>query len=559
MNVCWFVVDDLMQATRVELVARARSKTASLARKLADIPGFGWMRPERPADFRDILGIPWVSEEWAAPMEQRYLEVSGLPTAPLCGTSGAVQGACASALALVGARLGLEHDGSRWRSSPHRAGVARKHASRAQGPKARRSAQKSARRCGSGRGRAILVVNGRTELSDRIHDLVGRHVERSPNAPALLAPGRATLTYAALERRILDTAGMLRAIGIAPRDRVAIVLPNGPEMAVAFLSVSAIATAAPINSVSPQSEFEAYFNELQVAWLLTSATTDSPVVQAAKARKVQVVRVTIDTDSLAGTFRFADHAGVASLTTASAAGSDTAIVLTTSGTTSRPKIVALTHANLCESAGNIAAGLSLRPADRCLDVMPLFHVHGLVGGLLASLAAGASVICPPGFEAPRFFGWMDQLEPTWYTAVPTMHQAIVARAGAHLDVIARRPLRFIRSSSAALPEAVRLALEQEFNAPVIEAYGMTEASHQIAHNPLPPGRRKPGSVGLPSGAHVAILDAGATPVPQGQIGEIAIRGASVITAYERGGVANEQSFAHGWLKTGDSGFIDEDG
>ncbi len=348
-------------------------------------------------------------------------------------------------------------------------------------------------------------------------------------------------------------------MGVASGDRVALVLPDGPEMAVAFLSVSAIATAAPINPVSSQTEFETYFDELRVRWLLTSAPTDSPVARAANVRSVGVVQLTIDLDSATGLSRFANDGSESPLSTIPATDSDTAIVLTTSGTTSRPKIVALTHANLLESAGNIATGLELGPSDRCLDVMPLFHVHGLIGGLLASLAAGASVICPPGFEAPRFFEWVDDLEPTWYTAVPTMHQAILARAPLHRDVIARRPLRFIRSSSAALPHAVRLALEQELTAPVVEAYGMTEASHQIAQNPLPPGLRKPGSVGRPAGARVAILDAGATPVPQGQIGEIAIRGASVITAYERGGMANEQSFAHGWLKTGDSGFIDEDG
>ncbi len=396
-------------------------------------------------------------------------------------------------------------------------------------------------------------------VSERIDDLIGRHAAAAPEAPALLAPGRVTLSYGGLERARLETAGTLRAIGVGPSDRVAIVVPDGPEMAVAFLSVAAMATAAPLNPVLPQAEFDACFNELQVAWLLTSATMDSPVVLAAKARQVRVVRIAIDTDSPAGTFRCADHAGAAAATTASAAGSETAIVLTTSGTTSRPKVVALTHAHLCASARNIAAGLALGPSDRCLDVMPLFHVHGLVGGLLASLAAGASVICPPGFEAPRFFEWVDVLKPTWYTAVPTMHQAIVARAGAHRDLIERRPLRFIRSSSAALPGAVRLALEQELNAPVIEAYGMTEAAHQIAQNPLPPGQRKPGSVGRPRGSQVAIVDATSTPLPPGQIGEIAIRGASVITAYERGGAANDPSFVDGWLKTGDSGFIDEEG
>ena len=163
-----------------------------------------------------------------------------------------------------------------------------------------------------------------------------------------------------------------------------------------------------------------------------------------------------------------------------------------SGTTARPKLVPLTQANLAASARHIAASLTLTAADRCLNVMPLFHVHGLIAALLSSLAAGGSVICTPGFLAPEFFPWIDAFSPTWYTAVPTIHQGVLARAPEHRDIIARRPLRFLRSSSAPLPPTVMLELEAVFNAPVIEAYGMTEATHQMASNPLPPATRKPG-------------------------------------------------------------------
>jgi thioesterase domain-containing protein/aryl carrier-like protein len=236
-----------------------------------------------------------------------------------------------------------------------------------------------------------------------------------------------------------------------------------------------------------------------------------------------------------------------------------ALVLHTSGTTARPKIVPLTHAKLCLSAENIAATLELSPADRCLNVMPLFHVHGLIGALLASLTAGASVVCAPGFQAPRFLDWLEDMAPTWYTAVPTMHQAIVDRAVARGAVPVRSSLRFIRSSSAALPPPLMARLERTFAVPVTEAYGMTEASHQVASNPLPPRVRKPGSVGLPAGPEVAVLGTGNRVLGANSTGEIAIRGDSVLSGYENNPQANAAAFTDGWFRTGDQGYRDDDG
>ena len=131
-----------------------------------------------------------------------------------------------------------------------------------------------------------------------------------------------------------------------------------------------------------------------------------------------------------------------------------ALVLHTSGTTSRPKIVPLSQRNLVASATHIGRTLRFTPADRGLNIMPLFHIHGLIAGVLAPLSAGSFVFCTPGFNALKFFGWMDEARPTWYTAVPTMHQAILSRAGKNVDVIARHPLRFIRSSSSSMPPQV---------------------------------------------------------------------------------------------------------
>ena len=342
-----------------------------------------------------------------------------------------------------------------------------------------------------------------------------------------------------------------------PGDRVAIVMPDGPEMAVAFLAVSAVATAAPLNPRSTRHEFASSFADLKVQTLLTSESVEAPVVVAAREAGIRVISIVPQT--AAGAFSLKGMTSVQHADVSPPDSGAVALLLKTSGTTSRPKIVPLTHANLYRSAINTAASLGLQPGDCCLDIMPLFHVHGLIGGVLSSLAAGASVICPPGFDAPRFFDWVDELKPTWYTAVPTMHRAILARAGARSEVIARRRLRFTRSSSAALPEAVRASLEATFGVPVIEVYGMTEASHQIAVNPQPPGVRKPGSVGVPTGAFVTVIDRNGQRLGARQTGEIAIRGASVITVYEAAGEDAESAFVDGWLRTGDEGYVDDDG
>ncbi len=218
----------------------------------------------------------------------------------------------------------------------------------------------------------------------------------------------------------------------------------------------------------------------------------------------------------------------------------------------------LTHANIWASADNIAATLELGERDRALNVMPLFHIHGLIAGLSAPLSRGGSVFCTPGFNALKFFAEMEEARPTWYTAVPTMHQAILTRAGHHKEIIARHPLRFIRSSSSSLPPRVIGELEAVFHAPVIESYGMTEATHQMASNPLR-GVRKPGSVGLAAGPEIAVIDEGGRLIGRGATGEVVIRGDSVMAAYENNAKANAEAFVNGWFRTGDQGVIDAQG
>src|SRR5579883_261300 len=279
-----------------------------------------------------------------------------------------------------------------------------------------------------------------------------------------------------------------------------------------------------------------------------------PARAVAAARGIPVVELIAEPGRPAGTFLL-DAPGASP---AFAGPGDAALVLHTSGTTSRPKMVPLSGANLCASAANIAAALALGTSDLCLNVMPLFHIHGLVGAVLSSLSAGGGIFCPPGFIAAEFFGWLAAFRPSWYTAVPTIHRDVIAR-GAQLSAPPEHALRFIRSCSAPMPPTLIADVEGFFGVPVVEAYGMTEASHQIACNPLPPGRRKPGSVGLPAGTQVAVRGDDGRLLPPGETGEIVVQGPGLTAGYADNPEANAAAFADGWFRTGDQGYRDADG
>jgi acyl-CoA synthetase (AMP-forming)/AMP-acid ligase II len=381
----------------------------------------------------------------------------------------------------------------------------------------------------------------------------------SDEAPAIGAPERAALTFGGLRRLMRATVESLNALGIGRGDRVAIVLPNGPEMATAFLSIAGAATTAPLNPAYRAEEFEFYLTDLHAKALVIDAVGNSAAESIAAKLGIPVIRLETVAGAPAGEFRLRGDKIGTTAKPGPATPEDIALVLHTSGTTSRPKIVPLSGANVAASARNIRQTLRLTADDRCLNIMPLFHIHGLIAAVTSSLSAGASVVCTPGFNALKFFQWMDEAKPTWYTAVPTMHQAILARAPRNADSVARAKLRFIRSSSSSLPPQVMTELETTFRAPVIEAYGMTEATHQMASNPLPPAEHKAGSVGLAAGPEIAILSSDGRVLGPDEIGEICIRGENVTAGYENNPKANVEAFAYGWFHTGDQGTKDGEG
>ena len=384
-------------------------------------------------------------------------------------------------------------------------------------------------------------------------DLLGG-AGQAAEAVAIRAPAREPLSYAGLLAQVERTGRSLRGAGVGPDDCAAIVLPNGPAMASAFACIAPWCAVAPLNPAYKVDEFDFYLSDLNATVLIVAAGSETVARDVAARRGLRVVELA--ESEAAGTFVLDVGREVG---TPPSPVDAVALILHTSGTTSRPKMVPLSQANLCASAANIAATLALVPTDVCLNVMPLFHIHGLMAPVLATLASRASVYCTPGFDALRFFGWIEDAHPTWYSAVPTMHQAILARVPRNRERAARARLRFIRSSSAALPARVMAALEEAFDAPVIEAYAMTEAAHQMCSNPLPPAPRKPGMVGPAAGPEVAIMDGAGVPLPLGAEGEIVIRGDNVMRGYLANPAADATAFHGSWFRTGDLGYLDPDG
>jgi acyl-CoA synthetase (AMP-forming)/AMP-acid ligase II len=384
--------------------------------------------------------------------------------------------------------------------------------------------------------------------------LAGLLADPESSAPAIIATAPpAVVNYKALAEQVERLAGQLRA-ALAPGQSVGIVLPNGMEFIVIFLAVTrAGLVVAPLNPAYKADELSFFMADAEMRAVI--AEGGNPAVKPTAA----ALGLPVWTPAI-GAAGAVELAGLARATRGDAPApgpEDAALFLHTSGTTSRPKGVPLSHANVLRSALNVAAHYALTPADRSLIVMPLFHVHGLIGATLSTLASGGAVIVPPRFSASEFWELAGEHRATWYSAVPTIHQVLLARAEG--DRAPSGEMRFIRSCSSALAPAVLAKLENRFGAPVLEAYGMTEAAHQVASNPLPPAAHKPGTVGPGSAVEVAIIDAAGRHLASNTPGEVVIRGPNVMRGYRNNPGANADAFIDGWFRTGDTGVLDSDG
>ncbi len=360
-------------------------------------------------------------------------------------------------------------------------------------------------------------------------DILAHYARIAPGREALLAPDVTPVTYGELWRRTNDTIQQLRRLGVSRRDRVAVVLPRGAEAAMAIVAVTTAAVCVPLNPDLTADELQRYFSDLKVTALLTRAEMNSASRSVAHSLGIAVIDLSPRRDAGLGAFDLVGSTPTLAGTGDLASATSDAFILLTSGTTSRPKMVPVTHASVCLSAYNAGAVLALGPEDRLLNVLPLFHAHGLISGVLTALAAGSSVICAAGFDAASFFRWLRELRPSWYTAVPTIHRALLSAADHHKHDTERSSLRIIRSASASLPADILNGLESLFGVPVIETYGMTEGASQIAANRRE--LRKIGSVGRAAGPEIAILDSENRRLPAGKPGEIVLRGPTISRGY----------------------------
>jgi acyl-CoA synthetase (AMP-forming)/AMP-acid ligase II len=379
------------------------------------------------------------------------------------------------------------------------------------------------------------------------------------NDTAVILPESGTrVSYGSLREQVLTMAEGLAAAGIERGQRVAIVLPNGLPSIVCFLAASIAGTAAPLNSGYRQEEFSFYLDDT-AARVLLCPSDGAEEARKAAAGKVPIYAVEMDEK---GFVRLAGASGSSQARNghhvAAPQPDDIALVLHTSGSTGRPKRVPLRHKNLAASAHNIVKTYDLSPKDVSLCAMPLFHVHGLVASTISTLLSGGAIVAPGKFAPLSFWRTVRDNRVTWYSAVPTIHQLLLSRSGGERPAGAEG-LRFIRSCSASLSPDMMLALEAAFGAPVLEAYGMTEASHQMCSNPLPPDARKPGSVGPGTGVKISVMDAKGKHLAPGERGEVVIQGPNVVSEYENNPEANAASFTDGWFRTGDQGFLDAQG
>ncbi|MBV8358357.1 MAG: AMP-binding protein [Deltaproteobacteria bacterium] len=375
------------------------------------------------------------------------------------------------------------------------------------------------------------------------------------SAPAIIDTSyEAVVTYKSLAEQVESLASQLLGAGLKAGDVVAIVLPNGLEFLVVFLALTrARLVASPVNPVDTTAEMQFFIGAGHVKAVI--AKSDNAA--AAEIAQALALPIWVPQVESSGIVKIPQLASTARGSADAPNREDVALLMYTSGTTGRPKGVPLTHENVARSASNIAAHYALRPEDRSVVVMPLFHGHGLIGAALSTLASGGVLIVPPRFSASGFWPLFREHQATWYTAVPTIHQILLTRADS--DGAPDHGARFIRSCSAALAPAVLANLEKRFGAPVLEAYGMTEASHQVASNPLPPRPRKRGTVGLGTSVEIGILDKNGTLLAPHAAGEVVLRGPTLMKGYRHNPEATAAAFFGEWFRTGDVGVLDNDG
>jgi acyl-CoA synthetase (AMP-forming)/AMP-acid ligase II/acyl carrier protein len=396
-----------------------------------------------------------------------------------------------------------------------------------------------------------------------LNALLIRSCELFADRSAIQCPGQDTLSYAALHGQLRVTRSRFKALGIGTDDRIAVILPQGPENAVLCLAAMSYACCVPFNPDSKESHLADAFTRLGIHFLVTASGMDQAGRHAASAAGVRTIDLVRTADGLAGEFvlKAQDEPWPAARSDSRGV-QDPArpvLILHTSGSTAAPKAVPLTAKNLLASVENLVTSLALTPESVALNMMPLFHIGALVDLTLSSLRVGGAVICTRDMSARTFHQCLHQLRPTWYQAVPTMMQDVVSHARRRGLPTSNSSLRFCRAVSARLPQKIRDDFVDCFGVPVIEIYGMTETAGVITSNRLPPHGQKQGSVGIPAGTAIQIIDGSGNKARTGQKGEVLVAGDNVFSGYFAAEEINRISFVGGWFRTGDEGYIDTEG
>ena len=389
-------------------------------------------------------------------------------------------------------------------------------------------------------------------LPRTIHELLVRQADFCGDALAIVAPGRQPLRYAELCAEVERAAARLADAGIDRRSRVALALPNAPESVTSILAVLCAGVCVPLNPASTRPTSEALLRGLHVDALIVQEDVESPVVAAARSLCLPVLRLASSALNPAGAILLRCDDARPGVARSTPSAGDLAVVFHTSGTTSTPKAVPLTHAQLLSRA----RAQPIDANDRCLLVPPIFTTGVFAHSLLSPLAAGASIVFARDAGEDALLDALRELRVTCFSANPALLESLGERV-ARMGVIAPT-LRFVRSSASALAPDQQRRLEAAFAVPVVQGYGMTEAG-TISQNPLPPAPRKLGSVGVSVGPDIAIIGDDGKFVGANVTGEIVVRGPSTMSGYEDNPDVNARAFHGGWFRTGDSGHLDADG
>lgn len=389
--------------------------------------------------------------------------------------------------------------------------------------------------------------------------------DATAGSPAVIAgEERRVLTYAELAALVRSLSARLRDAGLGAGDVIALRAANSVEFIVALLAASRTdATVAPLDPALPAADIRA---RIEMAGARVTLTDSRPEAGAPADEHGPVWSVDASGAGATGATPAAllsapGPAGTAAARVAGLDGDD-ALIMFTSGTTGTPKMVPWTHANLAAAVAGIIGAYQLGPSDATVAVMPLFHGHGLVAGLLATLTSRGRVLLPARgrFSAGTFWDDVDAVDASWYTAVPTIHQILLERAGTDRPSGRRSRLRFIRSCSAPLSPVTVRRIEQTFAAPVVAAYGMTEATHQASTVlPRDDDTIRMNTVGTPEVLSVRIVDDQGNTCAAGVVGEICLSGPTVVRGYLNDPTSTARTFTDGWLHTGDLGSIGPSG